>query len=304
MSSAEQNGSIVDFGNFSGRLEKTVCPVCPSPPEPRHIFRKSEGIDILHCPGCGIQYASPRFDEPSLLEIYENEAFSDMSRYDDWSYESWQLEGDRGWHNSNHKTQLVKRYLQDGDRVLDVGCATGEFVAVAGHNGLAVEGIDNSKMLVDVAQRVLNVPVQQVDIQDFRPAHKFKGIVIWDVLEHLYDPVGILRSCADLMEPGGFLFAQVPNLSGISNRFKSFMCRTGLRDNNYGHFGFPYHLYFFDKGSLSRLADAAGFEAIHFESWSHLLKDGKHGLLKDLVISANKKFCFSDYIIIVARKRP
>ncbi len=291
------------FGNFSGYLEETACPICPSPPDPYLIFRKSEGINILLCPHCGVYYASPRFDEPSLLGIYETEAFSDMSVWANWSYDTWQQSKTRGWFGSNLKTQLVKRYLRDGQAVLDVGCGTGEFVAVARRNHLDAEGIDNSKMLTDVAKSILKVPVHQADIKDFRPARKFQGIVIWDVLEHLYDPLQMLEMCASLLEPRGFLFAQVPNRRGISNQLKSFACRTSLSRNDYGHFGFPYHLYFFDKQSLTHLVRAAGFNAIHFEAWSHLLKDGRSGFLTDIVISLVKKYCISDYIIVVAQKQ-
>ena len=226
-----------------------------------------------------------------------------MAVYDGWSYESWRQGRSRSWINSNLKTQLVKRYLGDGDSILDVGCSTGQFVAEARKNNLEAVGIDTSGMLINIGQTVLNVPVHQVDINDYRPEQKFKGVLIWDVLEHVFSPVDMLKRCADLMEPGGFLFAQVPNLQGTSNRLKSFACRTGLSKKDYGHFGFPPHLYFFDKRSLTALANVAGMDAIHFESWSHLLKDGKHGFLNDIVISATKKYCLSDYIVIVAQKR-
>ncbi|HEV8538221.1 MAG TPA: methyltransferase domain-containing protein, partial [Bacteroidota bacterium] len=298
MNDRNHEKQLAVFGNFSGFLEETRCPTCQAPPAPKLIFRKSEGIGIWECPGCGVYYASPRFDEPSLLGIYENEAFSDMSFYDTWTYETWQQSDARGWFVSNLKTQLVKRYVPGGSAILDIGCSTGEFVAVARRNDLDAEGIDNSKMLTDVGRNILKVPVHQADVKDFRPSRKYRGIVIWDVLEHLYDPVDMLEQCAKLMEPGGFLFAQVPNLRGISNRLKSFACRTGMSKNNYGHFGFPYHLFFFDRRSLGALVRSAGFEAVHFESWSHLLKDNKHGLLADIIIAATKKYCLTDYIIV------
>ena len=301
MTAHKDGKQFATFGNYSGYLEETRCPVCPAPPAPKLIFRKKDGIGIWRCPACGVHYASPRFDEPSLLAIYENEAFSDMSVYDNWSYDAWARSGTRGWRLSNLKTQLVKRYLRDGASVLDVGCGTGEFVAVARRNNLDAEGIDTSKMLIDVGRNIMKVPVHQVDSKDFRPSREFDGIVIWDVLEHLYDPVDTLKKCAKLLVPGGFVFAQVPNLRGLSNRFKSFACRAGLSKKDHGHFGFPYHLYSFDRRSLAGLMAAAGFNAVHFESWSHLLKDGKSGFPADLIISAAKKYCLTDYIIVVAR---
>jgi hypothetical protein len=89
----------------------------------------------------------------------------------------------------------------------------------------------------------------------------------------------------------------------VSNRLKSFACRHGLSKNDYGHFGVPYHLYFFDRRSLGDLVGAAGFDARHFESWSRLLKDGKRGALTDIVIAMTRTYCVSDYISVVAQKR-
>ncbi|HDL00725.1 MAG TPA: methyltransferase domain-containing protein [candidate division Zixibacteria bacterium] len=146
------------------------------------------------------------------------------------------------------------------------------------------------------------MPIHHLKLEDYYPQTLYKAVVIWDVLEHLYDPIETLKACERVLEPGGFIFAQVPNLAGLSNRFKSVKCRTGIKNNNYGHFGFPWHLFSFNKSSLSKLVEAVGFTPLHFESWSHLYKDGKSGIINNLVISTIKKFCLSDYIIIVAKK--
>ena len=291
------------FGDFEGRLEEVSCPICQPPPPPRLIFRTREHIGIWQCPGCRILYASPRFDEPSLLRIYENEAFMlDTSAYEHWSRESWAARNDRTWIVPNLKVQLVKRFLAPGDRVLDVGCATGEFCLAALSGGLKSEGIDVSEMLTDIARDVLKAPVRRIDVESFFPDYRFQGIVIWDVLEHVYDPVRTLRACHRLLEPGGYLFAQVPNSRGLSNALKSLACRAGVRNGDYRHFGFPYHVYSCNRTSLSALMHAAGFEAFHFESWPARLKDGRRGAFVDLLVSAARTYCLSDYIIVVARK--
>jgi SAM-dependent methyltransferase len=252
------------FGSFRGFLEETQCPICESPPTPRLIYKTSEGIGIQHCPQCEIYYASPRFDEASLLEIYENEDFKDLSVYDHWSYEAWASSNDRSWIVANLKVALAKRFLPDEAKILDVGCGVGDFPLVALKNKLKGEGIDTSKTLTEIGRRVLHAPVQQSDVEDFDPPHRFDGVFIWDVLEHLYDPVRVLRNCHRLLKPGGYLFAQVPNSSGLSNRLKSFACRTGLSGKEFHHFGFPYHIYFFNQTSLTHLMNAAHLRAVHF----------------------------------------
>ena len=303
MTQPNLQGELAKFGNFQGRLVDASCPICIPAPLPKLIFKRREGIGIWLCPGCKILYASPRFDEPSLLQIYENESFFyDKSIYANWTYDSWKQRGGRNWTVPQLKTKIVKRFLCEGDRVLDVGCATGEFCLIAMKNGLISEGIDISKMLTDIACRVLKVPAQRIDIQDFNPGHKFKGIVIWDVLEHLHQPVRGLQACNRLLEPGGYLFAQVPNSRGFSNSFKSLASRLGLRKNNYGHFGIPYHLFSFNKTSLTELMKAAGLKVVHSESWSHFYKNGIAGFFTDPIIRIAKRYCLSDYIVVVARK--
>lgn len=293
---------IFAFGNFEGSLEEASCPVCRPAPNARLLLRTKQGIGFWQCEGCETIYASPRFDEPSLLKIYENENFKDLSFYENFSFDNWEQSRDRTWIVANLKVQLVKKYLQDGARVLDVGGGVGEFCAVARRNNLKCESIDASKQLTDIGDRLFGGQVKQAEVEDFNPAYKFKGIVIWDVLEHLYDPARVLRNCYRLLEPGGYLFAQVPNSRGLTNRLKAFACRAGLSKNEFKHFGFPYHIYFFNQPSLKRLMAAADLEAIHFESWSRFIKDDNGGAFMRAIDAAMRRNCLWDYITVVARK--
>ena len=77
----------------------------------------------------------------------------------------------------------------------------------------------------------------------------------------------------------------------------------GLKKDEFKHFGFPWHIYSFNKKSLANLMDACGFEPLIFEFWSHLLKQGKQGVLAKIGISMAQKFAMSDYMVLVARKR-
>ena len=184
-----------------------------------------------------------------------------------------------------------------------MGTGTGLFLLEARREGfLKCEGLEPSAMLSKVASEVLGVPVSTVEVEDFNPPYKFDGIVIWDVLEHLYDPVGVLKKCAELLEPGGYVFAQVPNHRGLSNSTKTMLCRMGIKKSGFKHFGFPWHVYSFDRRSLGALTRAASLEPVLFESWSHLMKEGKGDPLSRALIGVIKKLCLSDYIVCVAHK--
>jgi len=294
------SAAAIKFGKFEGTLEDTSCPLGDSR-KPKLIFMSKEGIGYFKCDVCNIMYASPRFTEASMMKIYETEAFADFSDFEDWSYEKWLSGGDRTYITQRQKVMLVKRFLSDGSRLLDVGCGLGWFVLEAGKSGYSCEGVEPSEMLSRVASDNLGVKVSTVEIDDFSPDHKFDGILIWDVLEHLYDPVGVLKRCVELLEPGGYLFAQVPNHKGISNTYKTVLSRLGLR-KHFKHFGFPWHVYSFDKVSLSAMMRAVGLEPVFFESWANLLKAGRRDIISKLIIEMYKKLCISDYIVCVARK--
>jgi len=291
----------VKFGVFEGTLEEASCPVDGKNAGADLVFRSRDGIGYYRCRDCNIMFASPRFTEESLMNIYETEAFADLRMFEDWSYERWARGGDRTYMTQKQKALLVKKFLARGERLLDVGCGAGLFVFEANRDGFKCEGVEPSTMLSRVAGEVLRVPVSTVELEEFNPPYRFGGILIWDVLEHLYDPVRVLRKCAALLEHQGVLFAQVPNYRGVSNSYKTLLNRMRLR-GDFKHFGFPWHVYSFDRRSLTALTRAAGLEPVLFESWSHLLKEGRSGLFSRTVIDVVKKFCISDYIVCVARK--
>ena len=246
-STGPMNASAEDLksNEFSGRPEIVTCPICIKPRPPQLIFKRSDGVGIWHCRDCDIMYASPRFSDDSLLEIYENEAFADLSLYDDWSYDRWKRENkDRFYVTQVLKHELLKPFLSKEDRILDVGCGTGLFSLEMSRHGFRVEGIEPSSRLVEIGDNVLNVPIHHGLLDDFKPAHRYKGIFVWDVLEHVSNPVALVKRCHDLMEEGGYLFVQVPNYDGLSNRWKTFLCRRGLKKTDFKHFGFPWHRAF------------------------------------------------------------
>jgi len=297
----------INCGAFSGETEQVTCPVCqPAPPLPRLVFQKAGRVAIWQCPGCELMYASPRFTEKSLLAIYENPAFineDDSVLFDNWSYDKWRQSGHSSFVTSQLKVDLLRQFVKKTERVLDVGCAMGFFCLEASRQGYAAEGLEPSRMLASMARDLIKAPViHNALIEDFAPGYRYNGIMLWDVLEHVYDPVGLICRCHALTEAGGYLFLQVPNFEGLADRFKTFLCRHHLKKSDFSHFGFPWHVYSFNRVSLTKLLNKAGYEPLRFESWINAVKDGSRNPVARLADALMRQRCLSDYITCVARK--
>src|SRR5262249_25125436 len=79
-------------------------------------------------------------------------------------------------------------------------------------------------------------------------AASFDVITMWDLLEHVPDPISFLREAASLLKAGGLLFAKVPNLDSMQARV--FRSRWPLL--------LPEHLNYFNAGSLQVCGAKAG----------------------------------------------
>ena len=73
-----------------------------------------------------------------------------------------------------------------------------------------------------------------------------------DVLEHLVDPAGAVAQIAALLEPGGLLFATVPDAGSALSRALGRRWWSVL----------PMHVQHFTRGSLTRLLEQGGLEIV------------------------------------------
>ena len=95
---------------------------------------------------------------------------------------------------------------------------------------------------------------------DLRPA-SFDVIVLNHVLEHIEEPLGLLRSLGNLLGPQGKLFIEVPNVRSararLSHQIPSRKCGFDER-----YRAFPIHLWYFSPATLARLLRNAGLDLV------------------------------------------
>lgn len=137
-----------------------------------------------------------------------------------------------------------------GATLLDVGCGNGEFLDLAAKLGWKVEGIDFDPQAVEVArQRGLVVHRGGINTLDDR-AEYYDVITLSHVIEHVHDPLGLLRGCFRLLKPSGRLWLETPNLESTGHTY--YGCHWQDLDP-------PRHLILFTWGSLDSALAQVGF---------------------------------------------
>jgi 2-polyprenyl-3-methyl-5-hydroxy-6-metoxy-1,4-benzoquinol methylase len=110
-----------------------------------------------------------------------------------------------------HWLAAVLRYKLPPARTLELGCAHGGFVSLMRFAGYDATGLELSPWIANYARMTFDVPVVQgpVEQQPIEPG-SLDVIALFDVMEHLPDPLATLGHCASLLRPDGILMVQTP----------------------------------------------------------------------------------------------
>lgn len=139
------------------------------------------------------------------------------------------------------------------DTLLDVGCGNGWFLHRMTWAGWQASGIDPDASAVAMAKAAgLDAQIGVLGEDTFPPG-KFGVITLNHVMEHLPDPVAVLRHCFGLLRPGGLLWIATPNLD---SRGHHIFGRDWLALDP------PRHLVIFNRSALEAAVVQAGFEIL------------------------------------------
>jgi ubiquinone/menaquinone biosynthesis C-methylase UbiE len=154
---------------------------------------------------------------------------------------------------------LLLREARPGERVLDVGCGGGRFVAALRDAGADPVGVELAEGAVERARR--NVPgadVRLVTGDGSLPLGHGEIDLVWcsEVLEHVPDTVAFLTEVRRVLRQGGRLLVTVPD----HGRLKRTLLALAHYDAHYDPLG--QHLHFYTRRSLARALHATGFEDV------------------------------------------
>jgi 2-polyprenyl-3-methyl-5-hydroxy-6-metoxy-1,4-benzoquinol methylase len=162
--------------------------------------------------------------------------------------------------------------LLAGKRVLEVGCSSGVMSPYLAESAKRLDMLDGSQTYIDAAKEKLrrdNVRFICALFEEFQPEDPYDAIVCSHVLEHVIDPVDLLRRMKSWLAPGGVIYVCVPNaysvhrMLGLAMGLIPDLYQLSERDHLVGH------RRVYDRDSLARDIESAGL---------------KHGPLKGVLL--------------------
>jgi 2-polyprenyl-3-methyl-5-hydroxy-6-metoxy-1,4-benzoquinol methylase len=222
------------------------CDLCGAE-NPRWLLN-SRGLDgpLVECVKCGFRYVGSR---RSALVFGKETAQETTARIRsaNLSFRSLRLEEEHRLALLNAKWRLeIIRRLKPSGKLLEIGCARGDFLSVA-REAFDVFGVEPNPELAESSSRM--APVYQ-DIIERTPWSGFDVVASFHVIEHVDSPRSFIAAAVERLRPGGLLVIETPNIDSIPFRILKSRWRQFI----------PEHYFFFDPKSIARLFRDHGLE--------------------------------------------
>jgi len=243
--------------------EKVPCTLCGSHNAKRLFTERYElagsavDLGIDRCGSCELVYVSPRLTPESTRRVYELDAAQTISHAYCWG----------GSTSEKRFSALLARLAATANpgSLLDVGCGGGQFLRAAKRTGRwRVVGLEPIAAAANEAERYADCEVRRSTLEDtnFPPA-SFNVVTMLGVLEHLHDPVGVLRSARRSLERTGVLAVYVPNFNYLRLKDTGPICYA--RTGRWSKLHPQEHLHQFTPRTLLQLLKVCGFEVLRVD---------------------------------------
>lgn len=157
------------------------------------------------------------------------------------------------------RDRILSLAVGQGMRVLDVACARGYLGKLIRDRGNWVGGVEISERAASLAREQLD-KVWAFDIEQPWPtdigSQSFDLIILSEIVEHVFDPVQVLRSVHAALKPDGHIIVTTPNFMTWTNRLRFIIGDFHYQQQGMFDFG---HIRWFTYSYLKRVLAEAGF---------------------------------------------
>lgn len=267
------------------------CPLCKNQAEGFDVWVPTEEGNIFKCKTCGLGFLDP--------ECIKNLSKLNSELYNAQSYYNLLF---KQYHdlNARYKKQLkeIRKIFKKDGKLLDYGCSIGMFLNNTRLFGFKPYGYDINRINLLKAEKKFAINILPENfLYDSKYDNFFDIITMWDVLEHIEDPINILSRLNLKLKPNGLLVVQCPNMDSYE------FLKLG-KEWNWLTPG--DHLLFFTINTLSKVLLAGGFLPFKVKCWSNggiFSSVNYHIYNKDITLIINRKLhVFSTIFNIYLRR--
>ena len=243
-------------------MSEITCKLCGAH-HARVLFRK-DSTDFLQCRQCGLEWVHPLPDMEEMRELYSSPKYYNTDNISQYGYSEYVR-------NKHLYVNLFNRRLDEllfhtggrRGRLLDVGCATGTLLELARLRGWDVHGVDISEYATSIARDYYCLDVFTGELVDAEYGEgQFDVVVMDDLIEHVADPVSLVRESRRILKPGGMLTLNTPNRAGLWHL---------LMGRRWFHYRQMEHTFFFSPAVMADLLERHGFEVLEIHSSSKII---------------------------------
>lgn len=233
----------------SGWQSVPVCPVCGVGGRRTEITKYS--VELVGCLNCNTRYGA---QIPANLEdVYKSQSYVTYSREDNDEHYNYRRE-----RFGRERVRILEKYCGDltEKRLIDVGCGNGYFLSVAMEKCRHCYGTEFSDKLREFTQQKTGLTVFSQSLDEL-PEKNFDIVTLFDVIEHIPDPIPFIHSVDQILNPGGYILIFTPNFDSFSIRVMGE--HSSIIDPT-------EHVVLYNLPSLSFLGKRFGYEVIYAET--------------------------------------
>lgn len=246
-------------------MEKVSCPVCNSNDfkklfKAKNVIYHLPGVfDIVKCRNCGLIMTNPRPTKQEIGKYYPDNygPYKMAYKNTDNSKKAISKKGEllrllkklyRAFMQSN--STKIPKFSKPG-KVFELGCGVGNELKELKDAGWEAEGVEMDRVCVDYANRNdLNVECGRLEDFDFGE-NRYDLITAFFVLEHVHNPIDVLKKLRRMIKDSGYFVFSIPNLD--SWEFSFFKGNWQALDP-------PLHLFHYKKSVIKKILDLCGFK--------------------------------------------
>jgi SAM-dependent methyltransferase len=229
------------------------CPWCDSPDirqgsKIHDYFLTREEFSLFSCNSCGLVFTNPRPKLENLGLYYQSDKYyshtSSQGGIIPFIY--------RKVKEINLKTKF--KQVTTGsviNKVLDIGCGTGDFLNVCKKSGKEIHGIEPDSKARNLAKEILKVEILHPDQSEKIPDESFDLITMWHVLEHVPDLKKQISELSRIIKKGGKVVIALPVYESYD---------AEVYKEKWAAWDVPRHLYHFNKAVINKMMLANDFK--------------------------------------------